>query len=101
MQTLDNRGCSPGCRHPPALRSRLAIAQRHRAFCGSHQSREMFPAEMSSGSLEAESFGKKFGDVRLLWAGRALKKNGRVGAELINYLPARPAGRARYTVVVG
>src|SRR5208282_2190547 len=56
---------------------------------------------MRAGSLEAESFRKKFGDVRLPGAVCPLKENGGVRAEFVNYLPASSAGRTRDSVVVG
>src|SRR6516225_8658876 len=51
-------------------------------------------------SPEAESFRKKFFNVCLLGAVRALKEHGRVRAKLINHLPARATGRTGDTVIV-
>src|ERR1700680_1853900 len=100
MLTPDSRGSSLSCKRLLTLRSRRAIAQCHRASCGSHQSHGTFAALMSAGSLETESFRKKFGDVRLLRSGSALKKDSRVGAELIYHLSARTARRTRYPMIV-
>jgi hypothetical protein len=52
------------------------------------------------GSLEAEPFRKKFGDVSLLGATRALKKDRGVGAEFVDDLAASAAGRAGHALIV-
>src|ERR1700756_776137 len=60
----------------------------------------MFAKQFSTRSLEAESFRKKFGDVRLFRASRALKKYRGIRPELVNHLPACTTGRARYPMII-
>jgi hypothetical protein len=53
------------------------------------------------GSLEPESFRKKFLDVRLLRAVCALKEDGCVWPEFINHLPTRAAWGTGDSMIVG
>src|SRR5579885_3657542 len=51
-------------------------------------------------SLEAESFWKQFGDVSLLGTVCTLKKDRRVGSELVDDLPAGATRRAGNSMVI-
>src|SRR6516165_10391542 len=53
-----------------------------------------------SGSLEAESFWKKFGNVRLRGTIDAFEEHRCIGPELVDHLPARTARRARHSTIV-
>src|SRR5437762_10670826 len=100
MRTLDNRGFHRRCRPPPGPKFPTATTPLRRASCGSHQPLGMFSEWMLLGSLEAESFREKFGDVRLHCPLGTLEKNCRVRTKFIDHLAAGAARRTRDTMVI-
>src|SRR5579862_3357676 len=100
MQKPDSPESSRWYTLQPIPEFQTKITPCHLAFCGLHQSDEMPDLQSWSGSLETESFGKKFGDVRLLGSSGALKENCCIRPEFVNHLPACPAWRTCDTVII-